>query len=126
PASLGCRVLVQFRNREVEGFIVGLHRKAPDGLKILPVKETLDRDALLVPDVFELCKWISEYYMAPLGEVLKSALPPGITQKHVDRFNGVHSDAVRTSSAFSLTTDQLTALYAIQETEGFHSVLLHG
>jgi primosomal protein N' (replication factor Y) len=87
--SPGCRVLVPFRNRDVDGFVVGIHRKAPEGLKILPVKEILDRDSLLAPDVIELCKWISEYYMAPIGEVLKSALPPGITQKHVDRFGGI-------------------------------------
>jgi primosomal protein N' (replication factor Y) len=126
PIAVGCRVLVQFRNRDVDGFVVGLHRKAPEGLKILPVKEVLDRDSLLAPDVLELCKWISEYYMAPIGEVLKSALPPGITQKHVDRFAGGHGDIVRTASPFSLTTEQLTALYAIQEKEGFHTVLLHG
>ena len=45
--SLGCRVLVPFRNRDVDGFVVGLHRKAPEGLKILPVKAVLDRDSLL-------------------------------------------------------------------------------
>ena len=64
--------------------------------------------------------------MAPIGEVLKSALPPGITQKHVDRFDGAHSTEVPPSAPFLLTTDQLTALYAIQEPKGFRTVLLHG
>src|SRR6516165_9071293 len=86
PSPVGCRVLVKFRNREVEGFIVGVNRKAPDGLKILPVEKVLDSESLLLPDILDLCRWIADYYMAPLGEVLKSALPPGITQKHVDRF----------------------------------------
>ncbi len=126
PVAIGCRVLVKFRNREVEGFVVGLNRKAPDGLKILPVLKVLDMESLLLPDLLDLCKWIAEYYMAPIGEVLKSALPPGITQKHVDRFDGVHSAEVPPSAPFLLTTDQLTALYAIQEPKGFRTVLLHG
>jgi len=126
PAEIGCRVLVKFRNRDVEGFVVALNRPAPEGLKILPVQEVLDRESLLLPDILDLCKWIAEYYMAPVGEVLKSALPPGITQKHVDRFDGAHSGEVPPSSPFLLTTDQLTALYAIQESKGFQTVLLHG
>jgi primosomal protein N' (replication factor Y) (superfamily II helicase) len=126
PAAIGCRVLVKFRNREVEGFIVGLNRKVPDGLKVLPITKVLDREPLLLPDIFVLCKWIAEYYMAPIGEVLKSALPPGITQKHVDRFDGAHSVEVPPAAPYSLTTDQLTALYAIQEIKGFRTVLLHG
>ena len=126
PLQIGCRVLVQFRNREVEGFVVGLRRDAPEGLKILSIIKVLDREPLLLPDVLELCRWIAEYYMAPIGEVLKSALPPGITQKHVDKFDGAHSVEVRPASPFPLTTDQLTALYAIQKLDGFSTVLLHG
>jgi len=124
--AIGCRVLVKFRNRDVEGFVVGLNRKAPDGLKVLPITKVLDRESLLLPDILELCKWIAEYYMAPIGEVLKSALPPGITQKHVDRFDGADSSTAAPSAPFPLTTDQLTALYAIQEAGGFRTVLLHG
>lgn len=124
--QVGCRVLVPFRNRDTEGFVVGLHRKPPADIKILPITKVLDQAPLLLPDVFELCKWIAEYYMAPIGEVLKSALPPGITQKHVDKFDAVHSTEARPAAPFSLTTDQLTALYAIQQTSGFSTVLLHG
>src|ERR1043166_179805 len=82
---IGCRVLVPFRNRDIEGFVVGLPEAAPENIGLQPVKEVLDREPLLQPDVLDLCRWISNYYLAPLGEVLKSALPPGISQKHVDR-----------------------------------------
>ena len=86
-----------------------------------PVSEVLDRASLLLPDVLDLCRWIADYYLAPIGEVLKSALPPAITQKHVDRFDpGPDSDASEARLApFKLTTDQLTALYAIEKAEGF-------
>src|SRR5262245_50867398 len=85
PVPIGCRVRVQFRNRDIEGFVVELRDAAPENVQAHSVEEILDRAPLLRPDVLELCRWISSYYLAPLGEVLKSALPPGITQKHVDR-----------------------------------------
>jgi primosomal protein N' (replication factor Y) len=91
------------------------------------VREVLDRAPLLKPDILELCRWISEYYLAPLGEVLKSALPPGISQKHLDRFDtGPEAATEKPASPHQLTTDQLTALCAIEKADGFSTVLLHG
>jgi primosomal protein N' (replication factor Y) (superfamily II helicase) len=81
----GCRVVVPFRKREVEGFVVRRRESAPDGLQVHAVTDVIDPAPLLRPQVFELCKWISEYYVSPIGEVLKAALPPGITAKHIER-----------------------------------------
>ena len=127
PIAIGCRVRVKFRTSEVDGFVVGLPKTPPAGIAIHPVREVLDRAPLLLPDVLELCRWISDYYLAPLGEVLKSALPPAITQKHLDRFDAAgKQDHSQPTKPFQLTTDQLTALYAIEKAEGFSTVLLHG
>src|SRR4051812_13096027 len=83
PVDTGCRVVVPFRKREVEGFVVGLRKEAPKNIEVHPVMSVTDAAPLVRPEIFELCKWISEYYVAPLGEVLRSALPPGIAPKHV-------------------------------------------
>jgi primosomal protein N' (replication factor Y) (superfamily II helicase) len=127
PAEIGCRVRVRFSNREVEGFIVGFPKTPPAGIEIQAVSEVLDRASLLLPDVLDLCRWIADYYLAPIGEVLKSALPPAITRKHLDRFDpGPGSDHQKPEAPFKLTTEQLTALYAIEKAEGFSTILLHG
>src|SRR5215467_12015636 len=84
PIDVGSRVVVPFRKREVEGFVVGLQDAAPK-VEALAIKEIIDKTPLLRPEIFKLCCWISEYYVSPLGEVLKGALPPGITAKHVER-----------------------------------------
>jgi len=127
PAEIGCRVRVRFRSSEVEGFIVGFPKSPPPGIEIQNVGEVLDRGSLLRPDVLDLCRWIADYYLAPLGEVLKSALPPGITKKHLDRFDpGQDSEYEKPAALFKLTTEQLTALYAIEKAEGFSTLLLHG
>ena len=126
-AEIGCRVRVRFRSNEVDGFIVGFPAAPPPGVEIQPVLELLDQSSLLRPDVFDLCRWIADYYLAPPGEVLKSALPPGITRKHLARFDpgpGVQHE--KPVAPFKLTTDQLTALYAIERAEGFSTLLLHG
>src|SRR5437016_4798456 len=81
----GCRVIVPFRKRDVEGFVVGLRKDAPRDVEVHEIRSVVDRDPLLCPDIFELCRWIADYYISPLGEVLKAALPPGITAKHVER-----------------------------------------
>jgi primosomal protein N' (replication factor Y) len=131
PVEIGSRVVVPFRKREEDGFVVNIRKEAPAGFDIQTIAKVVDPEPLIRPDVFKLCRWISDYYLAPFGEVLKAALPPGITQKHVQ------STAVRQPAAVTvektpdspisaLTTDQLTALFAIQEISGFHTVLLHG
>jgi primosomal protein N' (replication factor Y) len=126
PASIGSRVRVLFRNRETEGFVVGLPQEPPADIDVRPVVDVLDRSPLLRPDVLRLCRWMANYYMAPLGEVLKAALPPAITQKHIDRFDLHVPDQPRPPSPFLLTTEQLTALFEIQQTQGFRTILLHG
>ena len=78
PVEVGCRVLVPFRKREVEGFVVALRQSAPN-IEVHSIKRVIDNAPLLRPEIFELCRWIAEYYVSPIGEVLKGALPPGIT-----------------------------------------------
>src|SRR5215472_9406261 len=83
PVAVGCRVVVPFRKHEEDGFVVSLRDEAPQGFEIQTVLKTVDAHPLIRDDIFKLCRWISDYYLAPFGEVLKAALPPGITAKHV-------------------------------------------
>src|SRR5438067_2520892 len=84
-AEIGCRVIVPFRKREVEGFVVRLRKEAPRELEVHEIQSVIDAASLVRPDIFELCRWIAEYYVSPFGEVLKAALPPAITSKHIER-----------------------------------------
>src|SRR6516162_9568019 len=130
PIETGCRVLVPFRKREVEGFVVALRENRPD-VEALSIKSAIDAHPLLRPEIFKLCRWISEYYVSPLGEVLKGALPPGITRKHVERgLKPATTSEPNVVAGFSprpvLTADQTRALKAIIDAHGFHPILLHG
>ncbi|MHC4925143.1 MAG: replication restart helicase PriA, partial [Planctomycetota bacterium] len=72
--AVGTRVLVPFRRDERIGWVVGPGEYTADkGLKA--VLDVLD-DAPTVPaDVLALCRWMAEYYIAPLGIAIRTALP---------------------------------------------------
>src|SRR5262245_61244771 len=144
PVSVGCRVSVSFRKREVDGFVVGLRSDAP-GMEVLPITQVVDSSPLLRAEIFELCLWISKYYVSPIGEVLKAALPPGIRSEGPLPPGGgaakrrVRAALTRPSATLSrgerdpapgfppiLTDDQARAFEAITAASGFHPVLLHG
>jgi primosomal protein N' (replication factor Y) (superfamily II helicase) len=129
PVEIGCRVVVPFRKRDVEGFVVGLRNEAPD-VEVLAVQSIIDLSPLLRPDIFELCRWISSYYASPLGEVLKGALPPGISAKHIERGLKPGDEGAAPSSPGSrppvLTPEQSNAFDVIRNADGFQAVLLHG
>ncbi len=122
------RVTVPFGTREeVQGFVVGLREEKPAELEeVRQILEVLDPEPLIRDDIFELCRWIADYYMAPLGEVLKSALPPAITTKHLEQFEGSPPKPHLVGSVPTLTPAQESAFAEITEGEGFNTILLHG
>lgn len=76
PVSIGMRVLVPFGRRTVTGYITGFSDTSPGGLK--EAISLLDREPLFTPAELEFFRWTAEYYLHPLGEVIKAALPSGI------------------------------------------------
>lgn len=75
---LGRRVLVPFRRRRVTGFALG--PAEPDSrYTIKHILDVLDEQPLFGDNMFPFFKWLATYYMHPLGEVIKSALPAGMT-----------------------------------------------
>jgi primosomal protein N' (replication factor Y) len=58
------------------GVVVRVHEDAPaDDFEIKPVQQVLDDAAVLPDELMELARWIAQYYVAPLGEVLRGMLP---------------------------------------------------
>ncbi len=75
-AAAGVRVVVPFGRKHATGLIVGLPDQSQRaGLKTLA--DIIDGEPILSPELLQLCHWIARYYYAPLGEVLKAAVPHG-------------------------------------------------
>ncbi|MBL7075712.1 primosomal protein N', partial [candidate division KSB1 bacterium] len=73
----GFRVLVPFGRKKTTGFVVGFCSQCR--LKtVKPVEDLLDDTPAFSPEILQLTRWISEYYLCSWGEVLKAALPVGI------------------------------------------------
>ena len=73
----GCRVRVPFRGRVMAGWTVGPGAEVP-GLR--DVERLLDRESLLSAELWSLAEWVAEYYVAPLGMVLRSIFPVALTR----------------------------------------------
>ena len=70
----GARVLVPFGTRKLTGVVLRVHDDPAD----VPLKDALrliDAEPVLDDELIALGNWISGYYCAPLGEVLRSMLP---------------------------------------------------
>ena len=82
----GARVLVPFANREKIGWIdrVADEPRGADPAKIKPIVGVLDRSPSAPPTILRLCRWIADYYLAPLGQVLRTALPAGLADSSTD------------------------------------------
>jgi primosomal protein N' (replication factor Y) len=81
--QIGMRVLVPFKGRKVTGFTLDLLEHPPEGVeeKIREIEDLLDEAPLIDPQMLRFYRWISDYYLYPLGEVIKTGLPPGLQLK---------------------------------------------
>jgi primosomal protein N' (replication factor Y) len=71
----GARVIVPFRNEKLIGVVTALHAKAPAEVEVRTIEAVLDAEPLLSDQLLALAGWMAQYYLAPLGEVLRGMLP---------------------------------------------------
>ncbi len=73
----GARVIAPFRNEKLIGVVTAIDAKAPVDVEVKYLEAVLDDDPLLSDHLLELAEWTAQYYLAPLGEVLRAMLPLG-------------------------------------------------
>ena len=81
--QIGMRVIVPFKGRRVTGFTIELLDSLPREIeeKLREVEDLLDEVPLIDPQMLRFYRWIAGYYLYPLGEVIKTGLPPGLHLK---------------------------------------------
>ena len=79
PAAVGTRVLVPFRKKQAIGVIIAVDVEPPKRGTVKGVIDIPDAEPALSPSMIELCQWIAEYYVVPLGVAIKSVLPASLT-----------------------------------------------
>ncbi len=71
---VGAVVVVPYGSRELVGWVVG-PGEAVEGVELKPVKEVLSEVPVFDGEELAFFRWMAEYYLSPLGEVIATALP---------------------------------------------------
>ena len=79
-AQVGSRAEVMFGNKKMTGVITALFDELPadlgfDPKKIRKILRVLDPSPLLTPELLDLGRWLSSFYLCPIGEALCSMIP---------------------------------------------------
>ena len=76
--SMGVRVLVPLgKSKHYIAMAVKVHQTEPE-MKWKPIEQVLDEQPVVSEQQMKLWQWISEYYMSPIGDVFKAAMPSGM------------------------------------------------
>lgn len=77
--KVGHRVIVQFGKRRIYSAIVcEIHHRKPADYQAKLIEEIADEEIIVNQFQLKLWKWISQYYMCTLGEVMAAALPSAL------------------------------------------------
>jgi primosomal protein N' (replication factor Y) (superfamily II helicase) len=76
-APIGAQVVVPFGSRTVTGFVVACATAAPDDATMLDIEAVVAGEPAFDEAMIGFGRWVADYYQAPLGEVLRAALPQG-------------------------------------------------
>ncbi|MCE7063536.1 primosomal protein N' [Dyadobacter sp. CY343] len=77
--KVGARVIVQFgKKRVITAVIAKIHSTPPPQYQAKYIMELLDEQPIVTNHQLELFKWVAEYYLCNIGEVLNVALPAGL------------------------------------------------
>ena len=73
----GCRVLVPFGGRLMEGFIIKIHDTSADldTARLKAVKDVLDTQPWFTPNMYATAKWMADFYLCSLGETMRLFIP---------------------------------------------------
>lgn len=85
PESIACplpgmRVLVPLARKTITGLVYRIYTQpppagTPDNLKLRDIIEVLDEQPVVLPSQLSLWRWMADYYLCTIGEVMAAALP---------------------------------------------------
>ena len=80
--KVGIRVKAPFNKRTITGIVVEVSNSNKYKGKTYSIDNIIDDDIRLRNNLFLLLKWVSRYYIAPMGKVLQVALPKTLTSSY--------------------------------------------
>ena len=101
--GMGMRVLVTFgRSKTYLGIVARVHDVKPEGYQVKSITQVMDQEPIVTEQQLKLWQWISDYYLSPIGEVYKAALPAGL--KAEDGYKAKTETYIRLTEQYRNTT----------------------
>ena len=99
----GVRVLVSFgRSKTYLGIVARVHNVKPEGYEVKPILQVMDAAPIVNEAQLKLWLWIADYYMSPIGDVYKAAMPAGL--KSEDGYRPKTETYIRLTKQYRNTT----------------------
>ena len=124
--AAGVRVRVQLGTREIIGISGGKIESDAKIPETKPLLEVLDDEPIITNEIFALAGFASDYYMAPLGDLLLSGLPNTL-RKGKPLPKPKTNTGLAKPRGYQLTNEQNVAIECIDSSTGqFNCFLLQG
>jgi len=102
-ARVGCRVLVPFNRRKITGYVLETRFESP-GRELKEIIDILDIEPVFLQKMVPFFEWLADYYIHPIGMVIRSALP----ETHFKTANLTEKGAAElTGSLFPVETAEI-------------------
>ena len=135
PVEPGARVVVPFRNRTAIGIVLGESSGVlAEGIAPKDILDVPDARVAFRPDLLAVCRWMADYYVSPVGLLLRAALPaamghasraePSIRTQRVLRLTQELDTLLQRDALFKRAPQQ-RALYELLESLGGQSSVQH-
>ncbi len=135
PVEPGARVVVPFRNRTAIGIVLGESTgEALGGAEAKTIIDVPDARTAFRPDLLAVGRWMADYYVSPVGLVLRAALPaalgrarraePALKTQRVLRITQTLESLLQRDALFKRAPQQ-RKLYELLETIGGQSPVEH-
>lgn len=126
----GHRVLVPLGRRKSVGIVIGEQKHKPDHA-LKPIEAILDEKVIFSPAQLHFLQWAAEYYLCPLGEILRTALPAPLGKipkepKKSPRKKKIPEAFQKKNIPLRLSEKQLEIAHTIEKDSTFRVHLLHG
>ena len=112
-SHIGYRADIKFGNRRTTGFIISESFEFPadcvvEESKIRPILRLLDKEPIFTPELIDLARWISQFYLCSIGEALSSMLPGGKRESDAGSFS--FTEEAPDTTARTLSEEQRLAV----------------
>ena len=115
--AIGTRVAVPFGRSTRTGYVVGLAETSPHR-NLKPIESLHSDKPFITPKLLRLCRWMADYYCAPVEHAVRTALPGAVRRRGAGFRKRSHVRLVPDAAGADLTPKQAAVVALLRKREG--------